>query len=320
MVAGLEHLDVGLAELRLLRELLVDPPDLALGLAAVHPEHQAEREEVLGAALLLVRQLAGLERGHRQVVDVDRVNLVLVEAAVLERVRRVARLLEVGLDERAGVDDQRAVVDQILEVGLERRRVHRDQHVGRVTRRVDLRRREVELEARDAEQAAGGCADLGREVGERRDVVAGFRRGLRELGSGELHAVAGVADEPDHDPVQVLRIHRDLSRSPSSEVARTLPAMAAEPKRGSHAVHTTLFCKLGSLARRTEIASHRATGPPDAGLVPGTNRSHPATLPPCTESPSHRSASPARSPAATRPARAAPTPPLQPLRRAPPGR
>ena len=163
------------------------------------------------AALLLVRQLAALERGDREVADVDRVDLVLVEGAVLERVRRVAGLLEVRLDERAGVDDQRAAVDEILEVRLERGRVHRDEHVGRVARRVDLRRREVELEARDAEQAAGGRADLGGEVGERGDVVAGFGRGLRELGAGQLHAVAGVAREADHDPVQMLRFHRITS-------------------------------------------------------------------------------------------------------------
>ena len=68
--------------------------------------------------------------------------------------------------------------DEILEVRLERRRVHRDEHVRRVARRVDLVGREVELEAGDAEQRAGGRADLGGEVGERRDVVAGFA-GLR---------------------------------------------------------------------------------------------------------------------------------------------
>ena len=122
----------------------------------------------------------------------------------------VAGLLEVRLDERAGVDDQRAAVDEILEVGLERRRVHRDEHVGRVARRVDLRRREVELEARDAEQAAGRSADLGGEVRERRDVVAGLGGGLRELGAGELHAVARVAGEADDDSVQMLRFHRLL--------------------------------------------------------------------------------------------------------------
>ena len=101
------------------------------------------------------------------------------------------------------------LVDEILEVRLERRRVHRDEHVGRIAGRVDLRRREVELEARHAEQAAGRCANLCGEVGERRDVVAGFGGGLRELGAGELHAVARVAGEADHDAVQVLRFHME---------------------------------------------------------------------------------------------------------------
>jgi hypothetical protein len=123
-------------------------------------------------------------------IDVDGVELVLVEAAVLERIRRVAGLLEVGFEERAGIDDQRSGLDEILEVGLERRRIHRDQYVGRVARRVNLRRRKVELKTRDAEQAARWSPDLGGEVGECRDVVAGFGRGLGELGSGQLHAIA----------------------------------------------------------------------------------------------------------------------------------
>ena len=100
------------------------------------------------------------------------------------------------------------LLDEILEVGLERGGVHRDQHVGRVAGRVDLRRRRSGAGTRHAEQAAGGSADLGGEVRERRDVVAGLGRGLRELGAGELHAVAGVAREADHDPVQMLRFHR----------------------------------------------------------------------------------------------------------------
>jgi hypothetical protein len=58
---------------------------------------------------------------------------------------------------------------------------------------------EVELEARDAGQRAGGRANLGGEVGQRRDVVA-EQRGLgRELRAGELHAVAGVAREANDD-------------------------------------------------------------------------------------------------------------------------
>ena len=63
---------------------------------------------------------------------------------------------------------------------------------------------EVELEARDARQRAGRRADLGGEVGQRRDVVAEQRRLGRELRAGELHPVAGVAREADDDLGELL--------------------------------------------------------------------------------------------------------------------
>ena len=94
------------------------------------------------------------------------VHLVAVERAVLERVRVVAGLLQVAVGERVGVDDQRAALRQVGQVRLQRRRVHRDEHVRAVARRQDVVVGEVELEARDARQRAGGRADLGGEVGE----------------------------------------------------------------------------------------------------------------------------------------------------------
>ena len=106
-----------------------------------------------------------------------RVHLVLVERAVLERVLLVAGLLEVPLGEGVGVDDQRAALRQVGDVRLQRGRVHRDEDVRRVARREDVVVGEVELEAGDAGQRAGGRADLGGEVGQRRDVVA-EQRGL----------------------------------------------------------------------------------------------------------------------------------------------
>ena len=49
-----------------------------------------------------------------------------------------------------------------------------------------------------------GRADLGREVGERREVVARQRRLGGEAAARQLHAVAGVPGEPDHDGVELL--------------------------------------------------------------------------------------------------------------------
>ena len=124
-------------------------------------------------ALRLARRdaLDLLQRADRERRQRHRVNLELVERAVLERVRGVARLLEVALVERIGVDDQRAALRQVRDVRLQRSRIHRDEHVRRVARREDVVVGEVELEAGDAGQRAGGRADLGREVRQRRDVV-----------------------------------------------------------------------------------------------------------------------------------------------------
>ena len=68
---------------------------------------------------------------------------------------------------------------------------------GRVARREDVVVGEVQLEARHARQGARGRADLGREVRQRRQVVAERRRLRGEPVAGELHAVAGVTGEPD---------------------------------------------------------------------------------------------------------------------------
>jgi hypothetical protein len=123
------------------------------------------------------------------------------QRVVLERVGGVADLGEVALGELVGVDDEDAARGQVGDVGLQRGRVHRDEHVGAVARREDVVVGEVQLERRDAGQSACWCPDLGGEVRERREVVA-ERRGLGgEAVTGQLHAVTGVAGEADDDAV-----------------------------------------------------------------------------------------------------------------------
>ena len=90
-----------------------------------------------------------------------------------------------------------------VDVHLQRRRVHRDQHVRLVAGGVDRADAEVDLEGGDAERRALRRADFGREIGESREVVAGQRGRQRELPAGQLHAVAAVAGEADDD-----RFHR----------------------------------------------------------------------------------------------------------------
>ena len=50
----------------------------------------------------------------------------------------------------------------------------------------------------------GGRANFRREIRQRRDVVAEQRRSRRELVPCQLHAVAGVSGETDHDGVFAL--------------------------------------------------------------------------------------------------------------------
>jgi hypothetical protein len=132
------------------------------------------------------------------------VDVVVLERSVLERVRRVARLLEVAVVEGVLVDDQRAAAGKVMQVGLERRRVHRHEHGRAVARSQDVVVGEVELEARDAGQGARRGANLRGEVGQRREVVAHERCLAREAVPGQLHAVAGVAREADDHIVELL--------------------------------------------------------------------------------------------------------------------
>ena len=148
------------------------------------------------ASLLLRPNCCG--RVERELRDVDLDDLVAVEHAALARVGFVAGLREPAAREAVDVeDDQRAVGDQ-RQVDLERGRIERDEHLRRVAGGRDRPRAEMDLIRGHAERRAGRRADLGRIVGERREVVARERRRRDELRAHQLHAVAGVAGEANH--------------------------------------------------------------------------------------------------------------------------
>ena len=99
VVARLERREVRVVDHLVLAEPLVDPAHDGVDGAGVHPRDEAEREEVLrplGVAGLGPGVLGRLERQRRHR---DRVQPVRGQRAVLERVRRVAGLLQVRLDE-----------------------------------------------------------------------------------------------------------------------------------------------------------------------------------------------------------------------------
>ncbi len=202
-VARLEHAGVGLRDVLVLGEPLLDPRQRRFERPRVDPGDQAQREEVLGPVLLL--------RVERQVLDglvgearhVDLVQpIALPERRLVERVRGVPGLVEVALVERLGVDDEEPARLEVPQMDLGRGRVHCDQTVEPITGGVDALTAELQLEARDPEERPGRCTNLGGEVRERGEVVARPRRLGRELFPGELHAVTGIPGEPDHGAVQ----------------------------------------------------------------------------------------------------------------------
>ena len=203
------------------RELRVDPVDRRLHAPLVQPEHHAEREEVLREVLLLARHLEPVERALVQRRDRDLEDGVGLERAVGQRIARVGGLVQVLLGERIAVDDERTARRQIHDVRLQRRRVHRDEDVRLVARRVDLRRGEADLEPGHARQRAGRRTDLGGEIGQGADVVAEDGRRSGELCAGQLHAVARVAGEADGDPLELLDLGLEL---PSWYAVTRLPA------------------------------------------------------------------------------------------------
>src|SRR5439155_16319252 len=143
---------------------------------------------------------------------------------------------EVALLEGRGVDDQQAAGLEIPKVHLEGGRVHRHQAVEAVAGRVDALAAELQLEAGDTEERAGGSADLGGEVRQGRDVVAGPRRLGGELLAGELHAVAGVSGKADDGALKLaprlgsLRGRRRLAhRSPLLSPVVIVQASRAQP-------------------------------------------------------------------------------------------
>ena len=198
-VARLQRADVGLDELGPLGEALLDRVQGRVERARVHPRHEAEREEVLAAVLLLRVQRHVLERLLGEALHVDLMQAILLaQIRILERIAGVAGLVEVPLVERGGIHDQDAARLEIGQVHLEGGRVHHHQRVELITRGVDPLAAELQLEARHPEESAGGGADLGREVGQRRDVVAGPGRLGRELLTRHLHAVARIPREANH--------------------------------------------------------------------------------------------------------------------------
>ena len=76
----------------------------------------------------------------------------------------IAGLGQVALTEGIAVSDEHPARFESLHIDLERRRVHRHQHIGTVTRRMDLVAGDVNLKRGHAGERTGRGAYLGREI------------------------------------------------------------------------------------------------------------------------------------------------------------
>jgi hypothetical protein len=200
--AGAEGGDVGGRDVGLPGELRLQELLGALGRPVVHPAEQPQREHVLAALGLFPGEVERLQRLDRQARQRHRVEAVAVERAVLEGRGVVPHLLHRPLGELVRVDDDLRAAWHVADVRLQGGRVHRHEHVRRVTGREDVVVGEVQLEGRDPGKGAGGGADLGGEVRQGGQVVAEGRGLGGEAVTGELHTVTRVPREPDDHPVE----------------------------------------------------------------------------------------------------------------------
>ncbi len=130
--AGLEHLDVRLENLGRLLEAALEIGERALDRPLIQPRQHPEHEHVAASedrAIVQAHAVHG-ERGELGHVDFD--HLEFVERMVGERIGLVAGALDVGIGERLAVHDYDGVGRDVLDVRLQRRGIHRDQHVGLV--------------------------------------------------------------------------------------------------------------------------------------------------------------------------------------------
>ena len=188
---------VGRHDRQALAELLDEELQHRLDGPIVEPEAQSQGEEVLAPRGVLAGKLQvphGLfvhpRHGHGD-------HAIGRKLAAGQRVGRIAGLGQVGLVEFVFIDHEDAARLHFAEVDLQGRRVHGDQHVRRIARRMDFVIGEAELKAAHAAQRTGRGADLRRIVGLGADDQSRHGSDVGELAADDLHAVARVAGKAD---------------------------------------------------------------------------------------------------------------------------
>ena len=87
---------------------------------------------------------------------------------ILQRVRCLVGLAKIVIGKTIVIYDQDPVLLEVLNVHLERRRIHGHEYIHRVARRIDIARRELHLESAHTGERPRGRADFRRIVREGR--------------------------------------------------------------------------------------------------------------------------------------------------------
>ncbi len=123
---------------------------------------------------------------------------------IFQRIRFHLRFAQIVFAEIIFVDDQDSVFLQVRDIHFQRGRVHRHQRIHGISRSKNIRRGKLNLETAHSRQRAGRSANLSGIIGKRRKVISIQSHSIRELVSGNLHSVAGIAAKPDYRAVQNL--------------------------------------------------------------------------------------------------------------------
>jgi hypothetical protein len=184
-------------DLRLHFEFAFDPRERRLQGTVVKPIGYSESEEVLAPVRIPLGKVQLLQRLAIQLRQRNGNQSITRQAPVLQGVGTVARLLQIQAQKGIGIGNDNAPGLEVRQVHLESRRVHGHQNVGLIPRSPNVSTAEVDLESAHTRQGPGGRSNLSRKIGEGADVVPKDRRGIGELGSGQLHAVARVPGKSD---------------------------------------------------------------------------------------------------------------------------
>src|SRR5580692_3864962 len=196
-VAGLHRELIGGNQLRLVLEFIVEIAEGRLHGAVVEPVAHSESEEILAAVHALRVQADIFQRGAGELGELNGKKTIAIEGMIFERADGNLRLAQIAFSEVIGIDDEDAVGFQVRQVHFERGGIHGDQDVHAVSGSVHIARGEMDLEAADTGQSAGGGANLGRVVGKRGQVVAVQGDRIGELAASDLHAITRVTAEAD---------------------------------------------------------------------------------------------------------------------------